>query len=82
MKILWNSLIAIALMGCSQEISTGGGGSDRPSIIAACSQGFKSEPQPVHRPSPTSPTNVVVNVPKADPTIRCDRTDARTGLTE
>lgn len=80
---MWKRLVLVfALLGCSQEIHTGGGGSDRPSIITACSQGLKSEPQPIHRPSPTSPTNVVVNVPRPDPTVRCDRTDARTGATE
>lgn len=75
--------LALALASCEQNISTGGGSSDgRPSIVAACSEGLASAPQPVHRPSPVSPTNVVVNVPPPEPSVRCDRTDARTGLSE
>jgi hypothetical protein len=77
-------LLVVALVGCEQNIDTGGGGggltgSDRPSIVSACSEGLASEPKhPVddhNRPIivnvPTQPAPVV-NVPDR-PTINCTR---------
>ena len=64
------ALIALAaLAGCEQNIGSGQGltGSDRPSIVAACSQALASEPKRRDRDP------VVVNIPRPEPSVRCSR---------
>lgn len=68
-------LLALALVGCEQNIGTTG--TDRPSLIAACAEapkGLRSEPQPVHRDRDRVQP-VVVNIPPPEPSIRCSRDD-------
>lgn len=79
----WILLAAALSWGCEQNIGATGPSSDRPSIVNACSevpQGFASTPAPRKDHGDRQP--IVVNVPRPEPTIRCDRTDARTGLSE
>lgn len=83
-------VVAVALLallaGCEQNIGATGpsSGSERPSIVSACSEGptgLASTPQPTHhkgdRPIiinvPPQPAPVV-NIPREDrPTINCTR---------
>jgi hypothetical protein len=76
------TLVLLLLAGCEQTITTSGPSSSdgRPSIVNACAEvpqkGWASAPQPAPRyaPPPAQPApNVIVNVPRPDPTIRCDR---------
>ena len=80
-------ILAVALASCEQNIGSTGPSDGRPSIVNACSEqpkGFNSEPQP--RRDHGDRTPIVVNIPRPEPTIRCDRTDDRsdnrTGVTE
>lgn len=63
-------LSAFVLLGCEQNIGSGGlAGSDRPSVVAACSQALASEPK--HRDRDRDP--VVINIPRPEPTVRCSK---------
>ena len=59
----------LAVAGCEQNIGGNGGlaGTDRPSIVAACSQALASEPKRRDRDP------VVVNLPAPEPSIRCSK---------
>ena len=66
-------LVALALLtGCEQNIGGNGGlaGTDRPSIIAACSQALASEPRRRDRDP------VAINLPAPEPSIRCSKGSA------
>ena len=70
--ILLLVVLTLGLIACEQNIGGNGGlaGSDRPSIVAACSQDtqLNSTPKPRHDRDP-----VVVNIPRPEPTVRCSK---------